>query len=49
MASHRSISLQEGWEITRQGIDKLERILEGDTTEKISYDDYMSYYTYVSA
>ena len=32
--------------MTRKGIDKLEKILEGDTSLKITYDDYMSYYTY---
>ena len=46
MSAHRSISFQEGWEMTRKGIDKLEKILEGDTSLKITYDDYMSYYTY---
>ena len=46
MSGNRSISFQEGWEMTRKGIDKLEKILEGDTSLKITYDDYMSYYTY---
>jgi hypothetical protein len=42
------INFDEGWDFVRQGLVKLQNILEGQTDSPFSYADYVALYTYVS-
>ena len=42
------IALEDGWEVVRRGVDKLEKLLEGEPeAEGFKADEYMNIYTCV--
>ncbi|GJP55653.1 hypothetical protein CLOM_g14596 [Closterium sp. NIES-68] len=47
MSDRRPISLEEGWEQMRRGIDKLEKFLEGVPDQRFTHEEYINLYTII--